>query len=59
MKNHRTKTENEDNRAALPCPTCGNDDIDTFVWDDPDRGADFVTCLACGTRFNPISGEFQ
>jgi hypothetical protein len=26
----------DDNRAFAPCPTCGNDDIDSLVWDDPD-----------------------
>ena len=49
----------DDNRACTPCPTCGNDDIDKLVWDDPDGGADFVTCLVCGTRYNPITGELQ
>jgi ribosomal protein S27E len=51
--------EHEGNRFAVPCPTCGNDDIDTLVWDDPRGGADFVTCLVCGTRYDPITGEFQ
>jgi|HubBroStandDraft_4_1064222.scaffolds.fasta_scaffold1096828_1 hypothetical protein len=46
---------NDDNRASAPCPTCGNDDIDTLVWDDPDSWNGFVMCLACGTRYNPTS----
>ncbi|MHB8217068.1 MAG: hypothetical protein ACYDDS_13405 [Candidatus Sulfotelmatobacter sp.] len=50
---------NDDNRAFAPCPTCGNDDVDTLVWDGPDGGADFVTCLVCGTRYNPIKGELK
>ncbi len=41
----------QDNHAAVPCPTCGNDDIDTLVWDD-DVESDFVTCHACRTRYN-------
>jgi len=50
---------NDDNRAPIPCPVCGNDDIDTLVWDDPESGAQFVTCLACGTRYNPFTDESQ
>jgi hypothetical protein len=44
------------NQAPMPCPTCGNDDVDTLTWDDPEVG-DFVTCLACGTRYSPFTGE--
>ncbi len=50
---------NDENRAFVPCPTCGNDDIDTLVWDDPDGGIDFVVCLECGTRYHPFTGEPQ
>ena len=50
---------NADNRAFAACPTCGNDDIDTLVWDDPDGGTDFVACLVCGTRYNPLTGELH
>ncbi len=47
------------NRASDPCPTCGNDDVDKLVWDDPETGLDFVTCFVCGTRFSPLTGEIQ
>jgi hypothetical protein len=47
----------DDNRAFAPCPTCGNDDIDSLVWDDPDGWNGFVLCLACGTLYNPMTGE--
>jgi uncharacterized Zn finger protein len=50
---------NDDNRAFAPCPTCGNDDIDTLVWDDLYGWDGFVKCLACGTLYNPINGELQ
>jgi len=50
---------NDYNRAFAPCPTCGNDDIDTLVWDDPESGFDFVTCMVCATRHNPLTGEVQ
>jgi formate dehydrogenase maturation protein FdhE len=43
----------------VPCPTCGNDDVDTLVWDDEEGGADFVRCTVCGTRYDPISGEIE
>jgi Zn ribbon nucleic-acid-binding protein len=55
----RKNKMDDDNHAFAACPTCGNDDIDTLVWDDPDGGADFVTCLTCGTPYNPITGELQ
>jgi len=42
-----------------PCPTCGNDNQDTLVWDDPEGGADFITCIVCGTRYDPLTGEPQ
>ena len=47
----------DDNRACAPCPTCGNSDIDSLVWDDPDGWNGFVLCLACGTLYNPMTGE--
>ena len=50
---------NDENRASMPCPNCGNDDINTLVWDDPDMGGDFVTCLVCGTRHNPLTNQIQ
>jgi hypothetical protein len=59
MNQERKNKMDDDNRACAPCPTCGNDNVDTLVWDDPDGGADFVTCLVCGTRYNPITGELQ
>jgi transcription elongation factor Elf1 len=59
MKKERRNKLDDDNRAFAPCPTCGNDDVDTLVWDDPDGGADFVTCIPCGTRYNPITGQLQ
>jgi len=49
----------DDYQAAILCPTCGNDDVDTLVWDDPELGSDFVTCLICGTRYKPLTGEIQ
>lgn len=49
----------DDNCASDPCPLCSNDDVDTLVWDDPDLGTQFVTCLICGTRYNPLTGEIQ
>jgi uncharacterized Zn finger protein len=50
---------NNDNRAFIPCPTCGNDDVETLVWDELYGWDGFVKCLACGTIFNPMSGELQ
>jgi uncharacterized Zn finger protein len=50
---------NDNNRAFAQCPTCGNEDIDTLVWDDLYGWDGFVKCLACGTRYNPINGELQ
>jgi ribosomal protein S27E len=50
---------NDMNKAAVPCPTCGNDDIDTLIWDDPADLAAFVTCVLCGTRYNPFTGQIQ
>lgn len=49
----------DNNRACTPCPLCGNDDMDTLVWDNPEHGTEFVTCLTCGTRYNPLTGEIQ
>lgn len=50
---------NDDNRASVPCPTCGNDDVDSLIWDNPNGGSSFVTCFRCGTRYNPETGERQ
>ncbi len=47
----------DDNRAFAPRPTCGDDDIDSLVWDDPDGWNGFLLCLACGTLYNPMTGE--
>jgi hypothetical protein len=55
-----TEKENlmdDDNRAFAPRPTCGDDDIDSLVWDDPDGWNGFLLCLACGTLYNPMTGE--
>jgi formate dehydrogenase maturation protein FdhE len=49
----------DENRASFPCPVCGNDDIDGLVWDDPETGSDFVTCLICETRYNPLTNDIQ
>lgn len=49
----------DDNRSSDPCPICGNDDMDTLVWDDPDLGTELVTCLICGIRYSPLTGEIQ
>ena len=46
-------------KASVSCPECGNDDVDTLVWDDPDDVDDFVTCWLCGTRYKPSTGEVQ
>jgi hypothetical protein len=44
----------------MPCPMCGNDDVDTLAWDeDADDLAAFVNCILCGTRYNPFTGEIQ
>jgi len=59
-KNKQRENRKEDRRRALvPCPTCGNDDLDKLVFDDPASGVDLVACLICGTRYNQLTGEFQ
>jgi formate dehydrogenase maturation protein FdhE len=59
MKKERRNKLAGDNRTFAPCPTCGNDDVDTLIWDDPDGGAEFVRCAVCGTRYSPINGELE
>jgi len=56
MKHNSTAT---DSSELLRCPTCGNDDVETFTWDDTDGWADFVVCPVCGTRYNPFTGELR
>jgi len=56
-KEHRM--DNDDRPALLPCPRCGNPDVDLMIWIDPDSRVDFVTCFACGTRYDPFTGELQ
>ena len=51
--------DNDDRPALLPCPRCGNPDVDLMIWIDPDSRVDFVTCFACGTRYDPFTGELQ
>lgn len=43
----------------MPCPTCGNEDVDTLVWDEPAEFTAFVTCILCGTRYSPFTGEIH
>jgi hypothetical protein len=59
MNSEREKRKGYQDRVNVPCPTCGHPGLDLIIWDDPSGGADFVTCLLCGTRYNPITGELQ
>jgi len=46
-------------KASVPCPECGNDDVDMLVWDDPAGEDGFLTCWLCATRYKPLTGEVQ
>jgi hypothetical protein len=39
--------------AFAPCPTCGNDDVDTLVWDDPDGDPISSPALPVGPATTP------
>jgi len=58
-KQQREARQNNTHPTIVPCPTCGNDDLDKLVFDDPAGGADLVVCLVCGTRYDLLTGGFQ
>jgi len=59
-KNKRRGSHKDHNtRMGVRCPTCGNDDMEGVVFDDPEGSADIVACLRCGTRYNLLTGEFE
>lgn len=40
--------------AKFACPTCGERDMDSLVWNDD---GETVTCASCGETYDPLAEE--